>query len=111
MFFFPRFSCLIFQLCQHKYLSATTYSKFTEISFPPTKFMAKIQTIKVPKSSSPLIFLLHVLSVGLTCAAYALPDKYFINCGSDTNMNPGNPTFSGDLSSDSISFSKQNYPV
>ncbi|GAY50253.1 hypothetical protein CUMW_125200 [Citrus unshiu] len=73
--------------------------------------MAKIQTIKVPKSSSPLIFLLHVLSVGLTCAAYALPDKYFINCGSDTNMNSGNPTFSGDLSSDSISFSKQNYPV
>lgn len=73
--------------------------------------MAKIQTKKVPKSSSPLIFLLHVLSVGLTCAAYNLPDKYFINCGSDTNVSSGNRIFRGDLNSDSISFSKLSYPV
>ncbi|KAL9462978.1 hypothetical protein AB3S75_000895 [Citrus x aurantiifolia] len=73
--------------------------------------MAKIQTKKVLKSSSPLIFLLHLLSVGLTCAAYSLPDKYFINCGSDTDVNSGNRTFRGDLNSDSISFSKPSYPV
>lgn len=73
--------------------------------------MAKIQTKKVPKSSSPLIFLLHVLSVGLTCADYILPEKYFINCGSDTIVSSGDRIFRGDLNSDSISFSKPSYPV
>ncbi|XP_052300128.1 probable receptor-like protein kinase At2g23200 isoform X2 [Citrus sinensis] len=73
--------------------------------------MAKNQTMKVPKSSSPLIFLLHLLSVGLTCAAYSLPDRYFINCGSDTEVTSGNRIFRGDRDSDSISFSEPSYPV
>ncbi|KAH9667384.1 putative receptor-like protein kinase [Citrus sinensis] len=73
--------------------------------------MAKIQTKKVPKSSSPLIFLLHLLSVGLNCAAYSLPEKYFINCGSDTEVTSGNRIFRGDRNSDSISFSEPSYPV
>ncbi|KAK1588188.1 hypothetical protein Q3G72_020666 [Acer saccharum] len=39
--------------------------------------------------------------------AYTLPDKYFINCGSDTDINSVNRVFTGDLNSGSISFTKQ----
>ncbi|KAH7560611.1 hypothetical protein JRO89_XS10G0053800 [Xanthoceras sorbifolium] len=39
------------------------------------------------KSILPLVFLFQFSSIVLTSSAYTLPDKYFINCGSDNNMN------------------------
>ncbi|XP_050208078.2 probable receptor-like protein kinase At5g24010 [Mercurialis annua] len=45
-----------------------------------------------------LILYAHLCSLILPSSAYTLPDKYFINCGSDSNASLGpDRTFSGDL--------------
>ncbi|KAF5463737.1 hypothetical protein F2P56_013878 [Juglans regia] len=61
-----------------------------------------------------LFFLLQFSSLQfLSMADYSLPDKYFINCGSATNVYTGQRNFVGDLNSsdstsNSISFTDQN---
>ncbi|KAG6729127.1 hypothetical protein I3842_01G011200 [Carya illinoinensis] len=61
-----------------------------------------------------LLFLLQFSSLQfLSMADYSLPDKYFINCGSATNVYNGQRNFIGDLNSsdstsNSISFTGQN---
>ncbi|KAG2724316.1 hypothetical protein I3760_01G011300 [Carya illinoinensis] len=61
-----------------------------------------------------LLFLLQFSSLQfLSMADYSLPDKYFINCGSATNVYNGQRNFVGDLNSsdstsNSISFMDQN---
>ncbi|XP_041007796.1 LOW QUALITY PROTEIN: probable receptor-like protein kinase At2g23200 [Juglans microcarpa x Juglans regia] len=61
-----------------------------------------------------LFYLLHFSSLQfLSMADYSLPDKYFINCGSATNVYTGQRNFVGDLNSgdstsNSISFTDQN---
>ncbi|KAI9165694.1 hypothetical protein LWI28_018891 [Acer negundo] len=56
----------------------------------------------------PLVFLFQFSSILLFSSAYTLPDKYFINCGSDTNIKSVNRVFTGDLNSSSVSFTKKN---
>ncbi|KAK4840579.1 hypothetical protein QYF36_012796 [Acer negundo] len=55
----------------------------------------------------PLVFLFQFSSTLLISSAYTLPDKYFINCGSDTNIKSVNRVFTGDLNSSSVSFTKK----
>ncbi|KAI9166068.1 hypothetical protein LWI28_025732 [Acer negundo] len=54
----------------------------------------------------PLIFLFQFSSILLIASAYTLPDKYFINCGSETDINSVDRVFTGDLNSGSVSFTK-----
>ncbi|XVE87053.1 hypothetical protein DITRI_Ditri18aG0085100 [Diplodiscus trichospermus] len=61
-----------------------------------------------------LLFLVLFLSYQLPSSAYTLPDNYFINCGSDINVNVTSQrtrTFVGDLNSGSVSFTKQKSSV
>ncbi|KAK2657557.1 hypothetical protein Ddye_010609 [Dipteronia dyeriana] len=68
-------------------------------------FMDKFQAHKIMKSILlPLVFLFQFSSILLISSAYTLPDKYFINCGSKTNVNSGDRVFTGDLNSSSVSF-------
>ncbi|KAK4840550.1 hypothetical protein QYF36_011636 [Acer negundo] len=55
----------------------------------------------------PLIFLFQFSSILLIASAYTLPDKYFINCGSDTDKNSVDRVFTGELNSSSVSFTKK----
>ncbi|TXG46562.1 hypothetical protein EZV62_027944 [Acer yangbiense] len=55
----------------------------------------------------PLVFLFQFSSILLISSAYTLPDKYFINCGSDTDIKSVDRVFTGDLNSGSVSFTKQ----
>ncbi|KAL5766555.1 hypothetical protein ACOSP7_017172 [Xanthoceras sorbifolium] len=73
--------------------------------------MDYLQPHKIMKSILPLVFLFQFSSIVLTSSAYTLPDKYFINCGSDNNMNSPGRVFTGDLNSGSFSFTKQSSPV
>ncbi|KAL5821761.1 hypothetical protein ACOSQ3_023643 [Xanthoceras sorbifolium] len=73
--------------------------------------MDYLQPHKIMKSILPLVFLFQFSSIVLTSLAYTLPDKYFINCGSDNNMNSTGRVFTGDLNSGSFSFTKQSSPV
>ncbi|XVF61263.1 hypothetical protein PTKIN_Ptkin08bG0116100 [Pterospermum kingtungense] len=62
----------------------------------------------------PLVVLLLLVlfwSYQQPSSAYTLPDNYFINCGSNNNINFHNRTFVGDLNSNSVSFTKQNSSV
>ncbi|KAL5766544.1 hypothetical protein ACOSP7_017161 [Xanthoceras sorbifolium] len=73
--------------------------------------MDYLQPHKIMKSILPLVFLFQFLSIVLTSSAYTPPDKYFINCGSDNNMNSPGRVFTVDLNSGSFSFTKQSSPV
>ncbi|KAL4377539.1 hypothetical protein GQ457_02G008100 [Hibiscus cannabinus] len=64
------------------------------------------------KLHQPLILLLFLLffssySYQLPSSAYTLPDKYFINCGSNINLNIASRTYVGDMNSGLVSFTKQ----
>ncbi|KAL5831927.1 hypothetical protein ACOSQ4_017281 [Xanthoceras sorbifolium] len=61
--------------------------------------MDYLQPHKIMKSILPLVFLFQFSSIVLTSSAYTLPDKYFINCGSDNSMNSSGQVFTGDLNS------------
>ncbi|KAJ0097680.1 hypothetical protein Patl1_28602 [Pistacia atlantica] len=68
--------------------------------------------MKIHYSLFSLVFLFQFLSLGFTSSAYTLPDKFFINCGSQTNIKTdGRREFTGDLNSGSFSFSKQSKTV
>jgi hypothetical protein len=55
----------------------------------------------------PPFFLLHFLSLLLLSSAdYTLPTKYFINCGSKSNITVGGRNFVGDLNFGSFSVGK-----
>ncbi|XP_059643446.1 probable receptor-like protein kinase At5g24010 [Cornus florida] len=54
-----------------------------------------------------LLLLLHLSSLQLLSSAYTPPLKYFINCGSKSNMNLSNRNFVGDENSGTFSFSKK----
>ncbi|XP_022741188.1 probable receptor-like protein kinase At2g23200 [Durio zibethinus] len=73
--------------------------------------MEKFHGDKLHKPLILLLILVLFLSYQLPSSAYTLPDKYFINCGSNININVTNRTFVGDLNSDSVSFTKQNSSV
>ncbi|XP_057980225.1 probable receptor-like protein kinase At5g24010 [Malania oleifera] len=53
-----------------------------------------------------LLLLLHFSSLQLLSSAYTLPEKYFVNCGSDSTATYGSRTFVGDLNSGSFSVGK-----
>ncbi|XP_024020651.1 probable receptor-like protein kinase At2g23200 [Morus notabilis] len=55
-----------------------------------------------------LLFLLQFSSLHLFSSAYNLPDKYFINCGSNQGVSTSRRSFVGDKNSGSVSFTKQN---
>ncbi|KAK0606149.1 hypothetical protein LWI29_034595 [Acer saccharum] len=70
--------------------------------------MNKFQLHQIMKSILlPLVFLFQFSSILLISSAYTLPDKYFINCGSETDINSANRVFTGDLNSSSVSFTKK----
>ncbi|XWS45212.1 hypothetical protein CRYUN_Cryun15aG0116700 [Craigia yunnanensis] len=73
--------------------------------------MEKFHWDKLHEPLIPLLFLVLFLSYQLLSSAYTLPDKYFINCGSNININVTSRTFVGDLNSTSVSFTKQNSSV
>ncbi|XP_062154992.1 probable receptor-like protein kinase At5g24010 [Alnus glutinosa] len=80
--------------------------------------MEKLQLHKIHIPLFPLLlFLLHFFSLQfLSLAAYTPPTKYFINCGSDTNVNAALRNFVGDsnssdLISTSVSLTGQSSPV
>lgn len=50
------------------------------------------------------LFLLQFLSLLLLSSAYTPPDKYFVNCGSNSNINVSGRSFIGDSNSGSFSF-------
>ncbi|KAK9038731.1 hypothetical protein V6N11_023587 [Hibiscus sabdariffa] len=54
-----------------------------------------------------LLFLVFFSSYQLPSSAYTLPDKYFINCGSNINLNIASRTYVGDMNSGLVSFTKQ----
>ncbi|KAE8704877.1 putative Kinase superfamily protein [Hibiscus syriacus] len=54
-----------------------------------------------------LLFLVFFSSFQLPSSAYTLPDKYFINCGSNINLNIASRTYVGDMNSRLVSFTKQ----
>ncbi|KAK8606876.1 hypothetical protein V6N13_052629 [Hibiscus sabdariffa] len=59
----------------------------------------------------PLILLLLLVffsSYQLPSSAYTLPDKYFINCGSNIDINITSRTYVGDMNSGHVSFTKEN---
>ncbi|TYH95135.1 hypothetical protein ES332_A12G086400v1 [Gossypium tomentosum] len=63
------------------------------------------------KLHEPLILLLFLVlfsSYQLPSSAYTLPDKYFINCGSNINLNITSRTYVGDMNPGLVSFTKQN---
>uniref|UniRef100_A0A2N9FEA3 Protein kinase domain-containing protein n=1 Tax=Fagus sylvatica TaxID=28930 RepID=A0A2N9FEA3_FAGSY len=51
------------------------------------------------------LFLLQFLSLLLLSSAYTPPDKYFVNCGSNSNINVSGRSFIGDSNSGSFLFS------
>uniref|UniRef100_A0A2P2J5B3 Kinase family protein n=1 Tax=Rhizophora mucronata TaxID=61149 RepID=A0A2P2J5B3_RHIMU len=51
--------------------------------------------MKSHKIQSYVLLLLHIFSFQLPSSAYILPDTYFINCGSDNNINSTRRTFTG----------------
>ncbi|KAK0605958.1 hypothetical protein LWI29_032603 [Acer saccharum] len=70
--------------------------------------MNKFQLHQIMKSILlPLVFLFQFSSILLISSAYTLPDKYFINCGSDTDIKSVNRVFTGDLNSGSVTFTKK----
>ncbi|PSR87950.1 Receptor-like protein kinase precursor [Actinidia chinensis var. chinensis] len=64
-------------------------------TFPPHKLFHPLS----------LLFLLHVLQFSSLSSAYTLPDKYFINCGSDSDLTLNGRKFIGDEKPDSFFFS------
>ncbi|CAK7337749.1 unnamed protein product [Dovyalis caffra] len=77
--------------------------------------MEMIQSHKIRYPLPSLLFLLYFLSLHkLPSLAYTVPDKYFINCGSDTNITTSGRIFAGDLTSGnsaSVTFTRQSSPV
>ncbi|KAL1144628.1 hypothetical protein V6Z11_A11G245100 [Gossypium hirsutum] len=69
--------------------------------------MGKFQWDKHHESLSLFLYLVIFFSYQLPSSAYTLPDKYFINCGSNIAVNVSFQTFVGDSNSD-VSFTKQN---
>ncbi|KAK8653678.1 hypothetical protein V6N13_127667 [Hibiscus sabdariffa] len=55
-----------------------------------------------------LLFLVFFSSYQLPSSAYTLPDKYFINCGSNIDINITSRTYVGDMNSGHVSFTEQN---
>ncbi|XP_050383545.1 probable receptor-like protein kinase At2g23200 [Argentina anserina] len=55
---------------------------------------------------SQLVLLLQYSSLHSLSLAYELQEKYFVNCGSDDNVDLNDRNFIGDLKPDSFSFSK-----
>ncbi|GMJ08023.1 hypothetical protein like AT2G23200 [Hibiscus trionum] len=53
-----------------------------------------------------LLFLVFFSSYQLPSSAYTLPDKYFINCGSNININISSGTYVGDMNSGLVSFTR-----
>ncbi|XP_044470302.1 probable receptor-like protein kinase At2g23200 [Mangifera indica] len=68
--------------------------------------MEKAESMKIHCSLLSLVLVFQFLSLGLTSSAYTLPDKFFINCGSNKNINTTGRQFTGDLNSISF-FPKQ----
>lgn len=56
-------------------------------------------------------FLLQFSALHLSSSAYNLPDKYFINCGSNQDVSDNRRSFIGDENSGSLSFTKQSSSV
>ncbi|KAJ7944476.1 putative Receptor-like protein kinase [Quillaja saponaria] len=54
----------------------------------------------------PLLFLLQFSSLHFLSLAYDIPDKYFINCGSDASVNESGRNFIGDTNSKTLYFAK-----
>ncbi|KAL1059692.1 hypothetical protein V6Z11_1Z015900 [Gossypium hirsutum] len=69
--------------------------------------MEEFQWDKHHESLSLFLYLVIFFSYQLPSSAYTLPDKYFINCGSNIAVNVSFQTFVGDSNSD-VSFTKQN---
>ncbi|PON46372.1 Mitogen-activated protein kinase kinase kinase [Trema orientale] len=65
--------------------------------------MEKLQSHTTHPVFPLLLFLLQFTSLHLISSAYDLPDKYFINCGSNENVNDINRNFTGDENSGSLS--------
>ncbi|XP_012490259.2 probable receptor-like protein kinase At5g24010 [Gossypium raimondii] len=69
--------------------------------------MGKFQWDKHHESLSLFLYLVIFFSYQLPSSAYTLPDKYFINCGSNIAVNVSSQTFVSDSNSD-VSFTEQN---
>ncbi|TYG40544.1 hypothetical protein ES288_D12G101400v1 [Gossypium darwinii] len=75
------------------------------------KIQARYSKSMEDKLHEPLILLLFLVlfsSYQLPSSAYTLPDKYFINCGSNINLNITSRTYVGDMNPGLVSFTKQN---
>ncbi|KAE8686033.1 putative receptor-like protein kinase [Hibiscus syriacus] len=73
-------------------------------------FLQKYCKSMKDKLHQPLILLLFLVffsSFQLPSSAYTLPDKYFINCGSNINLNIASRAYVGDMNSSLVSFTKQ----
>lgn len=68
--------------------------------------MDGFQSQKILKPIRLHVFLFRFFSIALIASGYTLPDKYFINCGSATNINSINRVFTGDMNSSSLYFTK-----
>ncbi|KAK8587102.1 hypothetical protein V6N12_021615 [Hibiscus sabdariffa] len=71
--------------------------------------MGKFHWDKPHESLCFPLFLIIFLSYQLHSSAYTLPDKYFINCGSNMDVNISQATFVGDSNSDSVSCTKGSF--
>ncbi|KAK8710414.1 hypothetical protein V6N13_145738 [Hibiscus sabdariffa] len=71
--------------------------------------MGKFHWDKPHESLCFPLFLIIFFSYQLHSSAYTLPDKYFINCGSNMDVNVSRTTFVGDSNSDSVSCTKGSY--
>ncbi|GMI76953.1 hypothetical protein like AT2G23200 [Hibiscus trionum] len=69
------------------------------------KSMGKLELDKPCESLCFPLFLITFFSYQLLSSAYTLPDEYFINCGSNLDINVSQTTFLGDSNSDSDSVS------
>ncbi|KAK1589381.1 hypothetical protein Q3G72_033408 [Acer saccharum] len=88
-----------------QFLFNITSGKFDIYFVPQVSSFAFVNAIEVfpaPESFIPDTAL-HITSSG----TYTLPDKYFINCGSETDINSVNRVFTGDLNSGSVTFTKK----
>ncbi|XP_040371252.1 probable receptor-like protein kinase At2g23200 [Rosa chinensis] len=63
------------------------------------------RTLHIPLFSQ-LVLLLQFSSLHFLSLAYEVQEKYFVNCGSDANLDLNGRNFIGDLKPDSFSFSK-----
>nr|KJB48633.1 hypothetical protein B456_008G078800 [Gossypium raimondii] len=75
------------------------------------KIQARYSKSTEDKLHEPLILLLFLVlfsSYQLPSSAYTLPDKYFINCGSNINLSITSRTYVGDMNPGLVSFTKQN---